>query len=169
MAKRLVAGTNALLLQSDGDLEIQRLDASAGVYTGADKALISTPPTSGVLGYWERTGTELTTATAGDTLEIGGTVTTGAGRIVNTTRVTAAYTALVTDHMIFADTDGGAYTIDLPAGVEGQYLRIANVGTSGNDVTIDGDGGETVMGAATQDLADGEIMILIYNATEGWW
>jgi len=100
---------------------------------------------------------------------VSGTLTTGAGRIVNTTRVTAAYTALVTDHMIYADTDGGAYTIDLPAGVEGQMFRIANVGTSGNDVTIDGDGGETVMGAATQTLSDGEIMILVYNATEGWW
>jgi hypothetical protein len=98
-----------------------------------------------------------------------GTVTTNAGRIINTTRVTVAYTALVSDHMIYADTDGGAYTIDLPAGVEGQYLRIANVGTSGNDVTIDGDGAETVRGAATQVISDGEILILVYNATEGLW
>jgi hypothetical protein len=98
-----------------------------------------------------------------------GALATSSGRIVNTTRVTAAYTADATDHMIYADTDGGAFTVTLPAGVEGQYLRIANVGTSGNDVTVDGNGAETVMGAATQALADGEIMILVYNATEGWW
>jgi len=104
-----------------------------------------------------------------DYFDVGDTLKTSAGRIVNTTRVTVAYTALVSDHMIFADTDGGAFTIDLPAGVEGQYLRIANVGTSGNDVTIDGDGAETVRGAATQAIADGEILILVYNATEGWW
>jgi len=35
-------------------------------------------------------------------------------------------------------------------------------------VTIDGDGAETVRGALTQALADGEILILVYNATEGW-
>ena len=93
---------------------------------------------------------------------------TGAGRIVNTTRVTTTYTALVTDYMIYADTDGGAFTITLPAGVEGQYLRIANVGSSLNNLTIDGDGAETVRGALTQTLYDGDIIIVVYNATEGW-
>jgi len=93
---------------------------------------------------------------------------TGAGRIVNTTRVTAVYTALVTDYMIYADTDGGAFTITLPAGVEGQYFRIANVGSSLNNLTIDGDGAETVRGALTQTLYDGDIIIVVYNATEGW-
>ena len=92
----------------------------------------------------------------------------GAGRIVNTTRVTTTYTALVTDYMIYADTDGGAFTITLPAGVEGQYFRIANVGSSLNNLTIDGDGAETVRGALTQTLYDGDIIIVVYNATEGW-
>ena len=40
-------------------------------------------------------------------------------KIVNTTRVTTTYTALVTDYMIFADTDGGAFTLTLPVGIEG--------------------------------------------------
>ena len=120
MAKRLVAGTDAVVLESNGTLSAQGL-------------------------------------------------TTSGGRVVNTTRVTTTYTATVHDHMLFADTDGGAWTLTLPAGVEGQYFRIANVGTSGNDLTIDGDGGETVMGAATQTMSDGEIVILTYNATEGWW
>ena len=118
-SKRLVAGTDAVLLSSDGTLVTQRLENTAG-------------------------------------------------RIVQTTRVTTTYTALTSDHMIFADTDGGAWTLTLPAGVEGQYFRIANVGTSGNDLTIDGDGAETVRQAATQDIADGEILILVYNSTEGW-
>lgn len=86
----------------------------------------------------------------------------------NTTRVTTTYTALVTDQMIYADTDGGVFTITLPAGVEGQEFRIANVGTSGNDLTIDGDGAEKVRGATTKVVSDNEIMILIYNTTEGW-
>jgi hypothetical protein len=102
-------------------------------------------------------------------MEPTGALATSSGRIVNTTRVTAAYTADATDHMIFADTDGGAFTVTLPAGVEGTYLRIANVGTSGNDVTVDGNGAEQVRGAATQAVADGEILILIYESVEGWW
>ena len=120
MAKRLVAGTDAVVLESNGTLSAQGL-------------------------------------------------TTSGGRVVNTTRVTTTYTATVHDHMLFADTDGGAFTITLPAGVEGQHLRLTNVGTSGNDLTVDGDGGETVMGAATQDLSDGETINIFYNATEGWW
>lgn len=71
--------------------------------------------------------------------------------------------------MIFADTDGGAFTVTLPAGVEGTMYRVTNVGSSANDLTIDGNGAETVMGDTTQVLSDGETMILIYNTTEGWW
>ena len=130
----------------------------------------SLPPTTGILGYWSRTGTELTTATAADDVTVDGTLTSSAGRIVNTTRVTVAYTALVTDYMIYADTDGGAYTIDLPAGVEGQYFRIANVGTSGNDATVAPNGAELLLGANVgYALGDGEVLVIIYNATEGWF
>jgi hypothetical protein len=70
MSKRLVAGTNAVTLQPDGKLRVESLDASEGVYTDANKDLTSTPPTSGTLGYWARTGTELTTATGGDTVDM---------------------------------------------------------------------------------------------------
>ena len=96
-------------------------------------------------------------------------ITSSAGRIVNTTRVTTTYTALVSDHMIYADTDGGAFTVTLPVGVDGQYFRIINCGSSGNDLTIDGNGAETVRGAADQTVSDSEIMILTFETTEEWW
>jgi hypothetical protein len=102
-------------------------------------------------------------------MEPTGALDTGSGRIVNTTRVTAAYTADATDHIIFADTDGGAFTVTLPAGVEGTHYKIVNCGSSGNALTVDGDGAETVWGAATATLNDGDILNLHYNATEGWW
>jgi len=104
-----------------------------------------------------------------DRFDFADTVKTDQGRIVNTTRVTTTYTALVTDHVIFCDTDGGAFTLTLPVGAEGQFFRIINVGSSGNVLTIDGNGAETVMGSATQNVSDGEIMILVYNSVEGWW
>jgi len=89
--------------------------------------------------------------------------------VVQTTRVTTTYTILATDYVIFCDTDGGAFTVTLPAGVEGTPYKIINCGTSGNDLTVDGDGAETVYGETEQVLTDGDVIDLHYNATEGWW
>lgn len=47
------------------------LTASKGVYTDADKKLTSTAPASGAVGYWSRTGTVLSTATANDDVSLG--------------------------------------------------------------------------------------------------
>jgi hypothetical protein len=97
------------------------------------------------------------------------TLQTLKGRIANTTRVTTTYNILATDDIVYGDTDGGAFTVTLPAGVEGTHYKIINVGTAGNDLTIDGNGTETVIGELTQDLSDGEILDLHYNANEGWY
>ncbi len=50
------------------------LDASSSVYTDASKQLSSTAPTSGVLGHWDRTGTVLSPATAGDDITTTGDI-----------------------------------------------------------------------------------------------
>ena len=89
------------------------------------------------------------------------------GREVNTTRVTTTYQALVTDHIILANTDGGAYTLTMPAGVEGQHIRITNTGT--NILTVTGSGAETVMGETSQEMFEGDTMNMYYNTTEGWY
>jgi len=103
-------------------------------------------------------------------ITIEGELKTESGQIAKTTRITGATTLDETHHVVFCDTDGSAFTVTLPAGVEGTEYRIINVGTSNNDVTIDADGtAETVLGAATQDVSDGEILDMHYNATEGWW
>ncbi len=91
----------------------------------------------------------------------------GSSSVTRTT--SASYNVLAADRHIFADSDSTAITVNLQAGTDGRYLRIGNVGTSGNDVTIDGNGGETVRGAATQIISDGEILILVFETTEGWW
>lgn len=98
-----------------------------------------------------------------------GTIASSGGRIVNTTKVTTTYTALVTDREIFCDTDGGAFTLTLPAGVNGQHFRIHNVGTSGNDLTIDGSGAETIRNELTQTLMDCETLIITFETTEHWY
>lgn len=91
------------------------------------------------------------------------------GKIVKTTRVTTTYTALASDHTILCDTDGGAFTLTLPAGIDGTYYRIINVGTSGNDVTIATNASETILGNASGTLIDGDRLIITYETTEGWW
>ncbi|MCK5018614.1 MAG: hypothetical protein KAS32_16255, partial [Candidatus Peribacteraceae bacterium] len=112
--------------------------------------------------------------TPSKTIEIdsNGTLITNQGKIDNTTRVTTTYTVLVSDHVIYADTDGGAFTLSLPAGVEGTNYKIINCGTSGNDLTVDPDGTEQLYGAGAgvaSTLADGEVINIHYNVTEGWW
>jgi len=94
----------------------------------------------------------------------------GAGRIKNTTRVTTTYTILVTDDTVFCNTDGGAFAVTLPAGAEGQTLRIINSGTSGNDLTVTPNSTEHLTGVnASKTASDGTVVLLTYNATDGWY
>jgi len=95
------------------------------------------------------------------------------GRIVGTTRFTSGPQTLdETHHIVYCDTDGGAWTLNLPAGIDGTEYRIINVGGSGNDLTIDPNGSETLLGfgaGVSFDLVDSEALILHYETTEGWW
>ncbi len=100
-------------------------------------------------------------------------LTTTEGRIKNTTRITSAdspYTALATDHVIFANTDTLAVVVNLPAGVEGTEYKVINTGTSSKAVTLNPNGAENLIGANSAfTLNDGESLIINYNATDGWY
>lgn len=108
-------------------------------------------------------------------LDSNGTQHTLFGRIHQTTRIDdgdSPYTVLVTDHIVYCDTDAGVITANLPAGVEGTNYKLINCGSSGNDLTIDPQAGENLYGAGAgvaSTLADGEVININYNATEGWW
>lgn len=97
-------------------------------------------------------------------------LTSRGGRVVDTTRVTGTYTILVTDHNVFCDTDGGAFTATLPAGAAGQNIKVVNCGTSGNNLTLAPSGLELLQGANSSiTLTDGQTVNLVYEATEGWY
>jgi hypothetical protein len=69
---------------------------------------------------------------------------------------------------VFVDTDGGAVQIDFPASpTDGQLYRIINCGSSGNDVTLDGNG-NSINAASTQLITDGGGKTAIYDSTEEW-
>ncbi len=88
----------------------------------------------------------------------------------NTTRVTGTYTILDDDEVIFGNTDGGAFTATLPAGVQGRSFKIINSGSSGNDLTLAPDGSEHLIGANTNfTLRDGETLDIEYEGTDGWY
>ena len=99
-----------------------------------------------------------------------GTFSTLFGRILKTNRLTGNTTLDATHHQVFADTDGGAFTVTLPAGVAGTEYRIVNTGSSENNLTIAPDGAELLIGVnANWTLMDGEALMIVYEATEGWF
>ncbi len=104
---------------------------------------------------------------------IQGRFLTQSGQIKKTTRITSSpYTVLAQDNVIIVDTDGGAITVNLPAGVDGTHYRITNVGTAANDVTVDPNGTEQLFGGGAGvsfALIDGETINIYFETTENWW
>lgn len=104
-----------------------------------------------------------------------GVLETNSGRIHSESRIIntdSPYTLLVTDGIVFADTDDGDITINIPAGVSGTCYEWYNVGSSGNTLTVDPNGTETLLGGGagvSATFEDGEGAIAKYNSTEGWW
>lgn len=79
------------------------------------------------------------------------------------------YTFFSDDAILNCDTDGGAITANLPAGIVGEHHNPINVGTSGNDVTVNPDGAELLNGVnGPFTLHDGESFAWVYSATKGW-
>jgi len=159
-----VVGTGVLLMDTDSRIAFR--DTAIYAYSSLDGWLnlvadIGVEVNAPILNV-----AELYCAGAGD---FDGSVKTSANRICKTTRETVATTLDATDEIAMIDTDGGAITITLPAGINGLHYKIVNCGTSGNDVTIDGNGAENVMGSATQLLSDGEVLDLHFETTEHWW
>ena len=103
----------------------------------------------------------------------GGTFRTGGGRLKKITRIDSGaspYTLLASDHVLFVDTDGGAVTVNLPAGVLDTEHRVVNVGTSANNVTLTPNGAELLYGVAgTFAITDGLEARIGYETTEGWF
>ena len=90
--------------------------------------------------------------------------------INTTTRVTGDTTLTSAHSVVFCDTDGGAITITLAAGVATKYHRIVNTGSANNLVTITPNGAELLLGANSSfTISDQEALQINYEATEGWY
>ena len=81
------------------------------------------------------------------------------------------YTVLDTDGLILADATSGAITVNLPTAVgrPGRQVAVKKVDASGNAVTVDGAGSETIDGSLT------EVITVQYNSptmesdNANWW
>lgn len=84
---------------------------------------------------------------------------------------TSAYTVTSLDSVILVDATAGAVTVTLPAASvsTGQRLEIKKTDSSGNAVTIDGNGAETIDGAATASLSVQYESKTIVCDGSNWW
>ena len=124
----------------------------------------------GYIDGYTNTGSDGNSPTKCFRFDANGTFSTLFGRILKTNRLTGNTTLDATHHQVFADTDGGAFTVTLPAGVAGTEYRIINTGSSENNLTIAPDGAELLIGVnANWTLMDGEALMIVYEATEGWF
>lgn len=122
------ATTNYGIYVAAGNVNVQGLSVSSGVYTDASKNLTSTPPTSGTIGYWSRSGTTLSPATSGDAVTTSGNIsTTGSGTITSAGLLTGSTGLTITGGTANINASGTAAT---NIGNSTGALTVASGGTS---------------------------------------
>jgi len=122
-------------------------------------------------------GTTLTLGASGDTVALAsGASQTGFGRTgtVNwiTTPKTATFTA-VSGEGYFCNTSGGAFTVNLPAGVAGAIVSVADYARTwdSNNITVAPNGSEKIGGIAQGAVlnTEGQSVTLVFvDSTQGW-
>lgn len=75
------------------------------------------------------------------------------------------YDITVNDTVLFFNTDSTPITANLPAGTDELSYTLKNVGNSGNDVTINPNGSETI---EENTIYDGESFQLRWSSSENW-
>ena len=124
-----------------------------------------------------QTGTTITLGASGDTIALSaGANQTGFGRTGTvdwqTTPKTATFTA-ANGEGYFANTSGGAFTMNLPAGSAGAIVSVADYANTfqTNGLTIAANGSEKIAGS-TIDVTlrtEGQSVTLVYvDGTQGW-
>lgn len=96
---------------------------------------------------------------------------TGDGQVRRHFRTeTTTYTATVQDEVVLADATLGAFTITLPtaAAAKGKALTIKAISVAGGNVTIDGNGAETIDGSATLVLSTLNRSVVIASDGTAW-
>jgi hypothetical protein len=92
------------------------------------------------------------------------------GKRLNIVSKSAAYTLVDGDDVCLGDATGAAFSVTLPAVAlyTGRVFIVKKIDASANAVTIDGNGAETIDGAATVALATQYESRTLLAGTTGW-
>lgn len=84
--------------------------------------------------------------------------------------VTAAYSALTTDSVVLVDCTAGAVTVTLPkaADCKGCELNFKKTDASANAMTVDGNGSETIDGAANVSTTTRYASYTVHSDGANW-
>jgi hypothetical protein len=105
-------------------LTLSGLNPNSGVYTNGTSGLTSMPPSTGIIGYWSRTGTTLSPSNAGDNVTTSGNIyTTGSGAITSAGLLTGQAGATISGGIISLNNNSN-------------FATNINTGTSTGNVTI---------------------------------
>ncbi|MFN8210522.1 MAG: hypothetical protein U0T33_06100 [Bacteroidales bacterium] len=119
-------------------LTVTGLTVNSGVYTDGSNKLTSTPPTSGILGYWSRSGNTLSPTTAGDAVTTSGNIsTTGTGTITSAGLLTGSAGATITGTTTITGAttvSGGAINLN----DNSNFITNINTGASTGNINIGG-------------------------------
>lgn len=88
------------------------------------------------------------------------------------TRTVSTNTALISsDYLVLVDASSAGITISLPpvASKAGSQVVVKKIDSSVNTVTVDGDGSDTLDGAATQSLTNQYDSITVASDGTQWW
>jgi len=99
--------------------------------------------------------------------EIGNAI--DAFRAIRTITASAAISA--SDYTVLADAAAGAVTVTLPAAstVTGQTFHVKKIDATANAVTLDGNGAETIDGAATKATTTQWASYSVQSNGTGWF
>ena len=116
--------------------------------------------------FWDDTNNRLGlgTTTPNSTMHVAGSLS------LATTTITTATTLDGTHYTVRSDATGGAFTVTLPAaaGVTGRVYVVKKIDSSGNAVTVDGNGAETIDGSTTFPLTAQFDIVTIQSNGTGW-
>lgn len=92
------------------------------------------------------------------------------GYLFPVSQVTTAYTMAINDSLILCDATGGAFTVTLRPAAECKckYVLVKKTDASGNAITVDGDGSETIDGVTTDSLASQYDVIRLMSDGTQW-